>query len=114
MTDKICTICAEIFDGFTITCDALVEYSSLRDMYLDDTDSQLAGMEKALENYDSVLFCARVTASKNGINLASNYLGGCHYASYEDFCIKYRDDYYIDMIKSTVSEAKEVIKGLML
>ncbi len=55
-------------------------------------------------------FCAKVTASKNGIELGTDYLGGCCYKSEQEF-VK-QDDYYSDMRKSAIAEAKKAIEEL--
>lgn len=72
--------------NFVIKCDALVEYASLTDLYPDDTEKQINQMIESLNNYNSVLFCARVTVeTKQGEELACNYLGACHYDDYDSF-----------------------------
>lgn len=55
-------------------------------------------------------FCAKITASKNGIELAEDYLGACCYATYEDFINL--DCYYGDMVKTVIEQAKQAIIDL--
>lgn len=55
-------------------------------------------------------FVAKVTASKNGIVLGTDYLGGCCYESCEEFVTD--NDYYSDMIKVVIGEAQLAIRNL--
>ena len=99
-------------NGFSIYFQALVEHSSISDSF-DDSVQDIERLIKDVNNYDSVWFCAKVTAEKNGIELASDYLGGCYYDDYESFYIQYENDYFADMVSTVVNEAKEAIKGLI-
>lgn len=55
-------------------------------------------------------FTAKVTASKNGVELAADYLGACCYESVRDFVQP--GDYYDDMRDNVVRDAQRVIAGL--
>lgn len=55
-------------------------------------------------------FMVRVTASKQGIELGTEYLGGCCYKTWQDF-IK-AGNYYSDMVDAAIKEAKETIINL--
>jgi hypothetical protein len=55
-------------------------------------------------------FIARVEACRHGIKLAEDYLGGCLYESFDDFCKP--GDYYDDMIERVIDEAKNNIQLL--
>lgn len=55
-------------------------------------------------------FIARVTASRNGIVLADDYLGGCCYETYQDFVRP--DEYYADMRRFVIAEAREILEKL--
>lgn len=55
-------------------------------------------------------FTAKVTASKNGVELATDYLGACCYESARDFVQP--GDYYDDMRANVVRDARIVIAGL--
>lgn len=63
-----------------------------------------------IDSGEYVHFLAKVTASKNGIELSSDYLGSCVYNSYMEFVE--HNDYFADMVTTVVDEAKEVIKTL--
>jgi hypothetical protein len=65
---------------------------------------------RRIDNGDLVWFVARVQAFKNGIELGTNYLGGCCYDSYMQFVEA--SDYYADMVENTVIEAKANITKL--
>lgn len=95
--------------GFDIFFQPFVEDESLTDLYSDDTPEQIAEMQKDLNSYNSVLFVAKVSAHKAGIELGTDYLGGCHYGRYEDF---YREEsgYFADMVQNAINEAKKTIE----
>lgn len=95
---------SEEYEGFTIATYALPEMCNPVDLGLDD---------ETVENINRgnlEWFCAKVSASMYGIELASEYLGACCYPSSKDF-IK-DSDYYEDMRKSVVQMAKENIREL--
>ena len=97
-------------DGFTIRFYACEEGLSIRDSF----DLPEEDMQKLIEDIDSGnlnWFCAKVTASKNGIELASDYLGGCCYKNANEFLTN--NDYYADMVDKVIIEAKEAIKKLV-
>lgn len=99
---------AEVRDGFTIKFFAEAEY-----MTLDQMSFEADAVEEISEQLDSgelVLFCAKVTASRNGIELASDYLGGCIYKDEKEFINN--DDYYGDMVATVIEEAKQAIEDL--
>jgi hypothetical protein len=54
-------------------------------------------------------FIAKVTASKHGIELGTDYLGGCCYDRISEFL---NDPYFSDMVDNVITEAKETIKKL--
>lgn len=55
-------------------------------------------------------FVAKVTASKEGIELGADHLGGCCYESYEAFWKA--GDYYLDMVSEAIEQAKAAIARL--
>jgi hypothetical protein len=59
---------------------------------------------------DLVYFIARVQAFKNGIELGTDYLGGCCYDSYMQFVEA--SGYYADMVENAISEARANIAKL--
>lgn len=92
--------------GFDIDFYALQEYDSPKDHF----DDWVEVCDK-IESGEYVWFCAKVTASKNGIVLASEYLGCCCYDSYQQFILD--SDYYADMIVNVVSNATSAISNLI-
>jgi hypothetical protein len=94
-------------DGFDITFYALVEYNSPIDVDGDDEDTRQQC--KDIDDGKYVYFCAKITASKHGIELSSDCLGCCIYDWYDDFI---EDDYCKDMIDTAIAEAKDMIKRL--
>ena len=57
---------------------------------------------------DCTWFVAKVTAWKDGIEFAAEYLGGCCYETVEEFYTKYKDDALADMVREVIVEAKRV------
>jgi hypothetical protein len=91
-------------DGFRIAYYACEESLSPGDALLD---------AEACRQIDDGTFCwfmAEVTASKNGIELGTDYLGGCCYESPHEFIS--HSGYYPDMVDRAITEAKEVIARL--
>ena len=95
----------ETVDGFDILFEAEPECMSMRQHFIKEcgwTESQY------LEINDCAWFCAKVSAWKNGEELASTYLGACCYESVEEFYTEYHDDYFADMACEVVAEAKRI------
>lgn len=99
----------EQYKGFDIKFYAGHEDSHPRDSF-DDTCWDIQELCKQIDNGDYVWFIAKVTASKNGIELASDYLGGCLYEDCMQF-VTY-EDYYSDMRSTVVYEANQAILSL--
>ena len=100
----------ELADGFTIRFYALPEYSHPRDSFDDscfDINELCDKIDRGLYQW----FCAKVTASKNGIELADDYLGCCLYDSCQQFVTD--NDYYADMKASVIEQAKKTINQLI-
>ena len=99
--------------GFDIYFEALEEHIPLTQLF---EECDLQETIKKVNSGEWVYFCAKVTAFKGGVELASDYLGGCVYDSYEDFYIRYKDDYFADMVQTVIEQskvqAKEIIKAL--
>jgi hypothetical protein len=76
---------------------------SFRDHFPDDTEDELAEMERKIERRDMTWFMAKVTADKCGIELASDIIGGCLYADPLDFVKD--NDYYADMKENVIEQA---------
>ena len=92
--------------GFTIRFYAMPEDSHPRDSF-DDTCHDIDEICRKIDNGTYVWFVAKVTASKNGIELASDYLGACLYESCQQFVAD--KDYYADMKERVIEEAKQTI-----
>ena len=95
------------YKGLDIYFEAMDESISLHDLLPDDTDEQLAEIEQT-----NVIFCARVSAEINGIELGSDYLGGCIYENHEDFYIRYKDDNFADMVENVYQQSIKKAKEL--
>lgn len=54
-------------------------------------------------------FQVKITASKCGVELGSDFLGGCCYESFDDFlgC-----EYWSNMVETAITEAREIIEEL--
>ena len=95
----------ETVDGFGILFDAEPEYMSMRQHLIKEcgwTESQYREIK------EFAWFSARVSAWKNGEELASTHLGACCYESVEEFYTKYHDDYFADMVHEVLVEAKRI------
>lgn len=101
MTDLISTTEQ---DGFEIKFYALPEDTDPTGSVDDDGETA-----RQIEAGTLQWFIARVTASKAGVELGSDYLGGCAYESAEDFldCL-----YYPDMVDVAIAEAREKLAEL--
>lgn len=97
----------EIFEGFDIYLDFCEEIDSPD---WDMTDNEKAELLKKIDNGSLLWFCAKVRACKNSIELGTDYLGACCYASKEEFMI---GGYYEDMRAQAISEAKDAIQKLV-
>ena len=97
------TIYLKTVDGFGILFDAEEEDHSMRQRFVKEcgwTESRY----RKIKNY--AWFVAKVTAWKDGVEFAAEYLGACCYETVDEFYTKYKDDYLADMIKEVVAQAK--------
>lgn len=92
--------------GFTIRFYACEEYLHPSDSF-DDTCHDIADICDKIDRGIYVWFCAKVTASKADVELASDYLGACLYESCKQFVTD--NDYYADMKTRVIEEAKQTI-----
>ena len=100
----------EQYDGFTINT-----YTTWEDMLPDwDFGSEEYKQEviDKINSGDLLWFVAKVTASKNGVELAQDYLGGCCYEYVSDF-INEPNGYYADMRSNVIEEATQIITKLV-
>lgn len=94
-------------EGFDIVFSTTYEHTHPRDHFMPEDAPQIC------EDIDSgkyEWFVARVQAFKNGIELGTDYLGGCLYESPMQFVKD--SDYYGDMVQSAIKEAKANIQAL--
>jgi hypothetical protein len=98
------TIRTETVDGFDIVFSVTPDTD---DPWDHDDDEETAA---AIADGRYAWFIARVEAKRRGITLGVDYLGGCCYDSPQQFveC----GDYYNDMVKTAVAEARDIIKKL--
>ena len=96
-------------DGFELKLYFLEECIPLLDTFDYDDKAQEQELIDNVESGEWLYFCAKVTACKEGVELASDYLGACVYEGETDFKAS---GYYEDMCNIAISEAKEVIKNL--
>jgi hypothetical protein len=92
----------EQYKGFDVSFYATHEHMHPRDSF-DDSVTDIDELCNKINNGDYVWFVAKVTASKHGIELADDYLGGCLYENEKQFITE--DGYYADMRESVVKEA---------
>lgn len=94
---------------FSITPEDMHPADSFDDSSFDDADG-LQKLIEAIENGNLCWFIARVQAFKNGILLATDYLGGNCYENPMDFLDA--GGYYDDMKWTVINEANQAIKTL--
>ena len=99
----------EQYKGFDINFYITYEDMHPRDSF-DETEWNIKELCQQIDNGDYVWFIAKVTASKNGIELASDYLGGCLYENTMQFVNE--GCYYGDMRETVVREATTNIELL--
>ncbi len=97
------------FDGFIVRFYATPEDLPPHDLF-DPTVDDIDQICRDIDSGSLQWFCAKVTASKNGIELAADYLGGCLYRNLWDFVSD--NDYYADMRERVIAEAKQAIREL--
>ena len=95
-------------NGFDIRFFALQPDGELSDQYMYPDD--LAEVLQKIEIGEWLHFGAKIVISKDGIDLAEEYLGQCIYTSYMDFVLM--DDYYSQMCDDGIVQATKVIKKL--
>ena len=92
---------------FTINTYAFPEDLNPRDCFDDCMiDEIIADIEAGKLEW----FYAKVSAEWQGLELYSDYLGGCCYSSFSDFANG--EDYHSDMIENVISEANKKLQLL--
>lgn len=92
-------------DGFLICFEAEEETVGMRRHFIKEcgwSESQYRAIK------DFAWFSAKVSAWKDGKELAVDYLGCCCYETEEAFYTRHKDEYFADMVASVVQQAKEV------
>lgn len=109
-------VLVEKIDNISIYFEPLLEDVSPYDKF--ETEDAKKTIEE-IESGKWVYFIAKVTAKIDGekddpynLELATDYLGGCVYESYEDFYTIYKDECYSDMRDTVLEEAKKELKNL--
>lgn len=104
------------YKDFTIKFTALEEDIPISDMF-DCSREQICDIYQKIDNGSLVWFCAKVSLLFDMEEIASNYLGGCLYESYDEFSkgdcftVNGRQVGYIDdMISIVISEGREYLK----
>jgi hypothetical protein len=92
-------------EGFRIQFLAAPEDEDPNDHFDDDGETARMISEG---NYD--WFIAQVTASKGGVTLGVEYLGGCCYESAGDFIRN--SGYYEDMVAEAIAQARNTLSDL--
>lgn len=95
----------ETVEGFGILFEAQKEHISMRQHFIKKRGWKESWYRKIK---DCAWFSARVSAWKNGEELASTYLGCCCYETVEEFYTTYHDGYFADMVHEVIVEAKRV------
>ena len=102
------TIKTEDTQGFHIVFSAEPEDMDPRLCWLEDQD--IEDIRRKIDNGTYLWFVARVEAYRHGVLLASDYLGGCLYESFEDFTQE--GGYYEDMVHNVITAAKSTLARL--
>ncbi len=95
-------------DGFIICFASQPEDISMRQHFIQNC-GWTARQYRALRGF--AWFSASVSAWRNGVELAVTHLGCCCYRTVEDFYIRYRDEYFADMVKAVIDEAQSALKA---
>lgn len=98
--------CLPLFEqeGFIICFEALPEVDmTMHHLFIYECDWS---EEEYLEIADYAWFCAKVSAWKDGIEVATDYLGACSYKTIKEFYTTYKDDYFADMVSTVIKEGK--------
>jgi hypothetical protein len=98
---------SEIRDGFKVELAIAPEDKPLTG----DFESEAHRQETVdrIDNGDLLWFVARVTASRQGVVLGTDYLGGCCYDNVQEFL---RDAYYEGMVEEALGDARRMIEKL--
>lgn len=104
------SIHTETRDGFDIELAFAPEEDAPRDHFATGDDEADAQIVRDIESGRLMWFVARVTASRAGVVLGDNYLGGCCYRSAQEFMAP--DGYYPGMVVEAVFDARATLAKL--
>ena len=93
----------ETLEGYGILFEAEPELVSPRQHFIKECGWTEAEYRK-IKNF--AWFAARVSAWKDGVELGVAYLGCCSYRTVEEFYTAYRDDYFAQMAREVVDQAR--------
>ena len=96
-------------DGFDILFTAWTQDDPTKEDFPEG--DMLKEIIRKMDNFELRWFQVTVTASKCGIELASDHLGGCCYNTYEEFYTT-ENGYWDDMVASAVNGARAMIERL--
>lgn len=99
----------EEYKGFEIHLEILDEDISPDDLHDWESFEEREEFYSKLESGELLWFCAKVSAYMAGIELATEYLGGCCYSSIDNFI---KDEYYSSMRDEVINNAIDKIKKL--
>jgi len=100
----------ETIEGFTVFFEAEKEEVNKRSHFIKECEWS----EKDYKGLKGTnWFSAHVQIRKAGLVLSDQYLGCCCYNSVKEFYTTYKNDYFGDMVKEGISEAKLVLPGLI-
>ena len=97
------------YEGFTVRFYAEPELDSPDGHFASGDAEADAETIRKIECGDYLWFQVACEASKNGVLLGRDYLGGCCYATYDDFM---SDGYASDMRDEAISDAKATLAKL--
>lgn len=101
----------ETREGFDIRLHFMPERDDPADHFCGGKAEWAAAIISRIDTGDLLWFMARVSAHRHGVELASDFLGACCYDSAEDFIAC---DYYEDMVKNVICDARGMIVALAM
>ena len=105
-------IAREEVGGFIIDFYACEEYTSPRGQFQNEDGSDDEETIGRIRDGTYAWFCAKVTASRAGVVLGTDYLGGCCYDSPQQFWDMGDGYYKSNMIAAAIAEAVATIEAL--
>ena len=94
-------------DGFDIYFEALPDTIDKSDF-----DVNFEEIVQDIESGELVLFCAKVTSERAGIEINSDYLGKCIYKSEEEFYTT-KGDYFDQMVNEVLKDSPRLLNELI-